>query len=44
MSLLWPSTKIVEAVMICQKTWPPGVGGGGGGRGFFSLYIYIETL
>ena len=36
---LWlPSTKIVQAILICQKTWPTG------GRGSFSLYIYIENL
>ena len=34
---LWrSSTKIVQAIWIRQKTWPPG---GGGGRGLFSLYI-----
>ena len=38
MCLWWPSTKIVQAVMICQKTWPLGV------RGIFSLYIYIENF
>ena len=35
----WRSTtKIVQSVMICQKTWPLG------GWGLFSLYIYIENL
>ena len=23
MLLLWPSTRMVQAFMICQKTWPP---------------------
>ena len=36
MFLWWPSTKIVQAVWIHQKTWPPG------GQGLFSLYIYIK--
>ena len=31
----WPFTKIVQAVMVCQKTWPLD------GRVLFSLYIYI---
>ena len=33
-------------IMIRQKTWPPGGGGGvgGWGRGLFSLYIYIEKF
>ena len=36
---LWLSCrKIVQAIWIRQKTWPPG------GRGLFSLYIYIEKL
>ena len=26
MLLLWPSTRMVQAFMICQKTWPPGGG------------------
>ena len=35
---LWlPATKIVQAIMIPQKTWTPG------GRGLFSLYIYIHV-
>ena len=38
MFLLWLSTKIVQAIWIRQKTWPPG------GGVFFSLYIYIENL
>ena len=38
MFLWWSSTKIVQAIRICQKTWPPG------GGAFFSLYIYIENL
>ena len=37
MFLWWPFTKIVQAVMICQKTWPPGWWAGC----LFSLYIYI---
>ena len=32
------STKIIQAIWICQKTWPPR------GRGLFSLYINIENL
>ena len=36
---LWESsTKIVQAILIRQKPWPPG------GRGLFSLYIYIENF
>ena len=38
MFLWWWSTKIVQAIWIRQKTWPPG------GRGLFSLYIYIENF
>ena len=38
MLLWWSSTKIVQAVWIRQKTWPPG------GRGLFTLYIYIENF
>ena len=35
----WSSTKIVQAVWICQKTWPPG------GRAYFPyIYIYIENF
>ena len=34
----WSPTKIVQAVMICQKTWQLG------GRGLFSLYICIENF
>ena len=30
--------KIVQAIWIRQKTWPPG------GRGLFSLYIFIENF
>ena len=37
MFLWWPFTKIVQAVMICQKTWPPR-GWGGGGAYFPSIY------
>ena len=36
---LWsPSSKVVQAIMICQKIWLQG------GWGLFSLYIYIENL
>ena len=35
--LLW-STKIVQAFMIRQKTWPQG------GRSLFSIYSYIENF
>ena len=38
MFLWWSSTKIVQTIWSCQKTWPPGW------RGLFSLYIYIENL
>ena len=38
MFLWWSSTKIVQAIWIRQKTWPPG------GQGLFSLYIYIENF
>ena len=38
MFLCWSSTKIVQAIWICQKTWPPG------GRGLFLRYIYIENF
>ena len=38
MFLWWSSTKIVQDIVIRQKTWPPG------GRGLFSLYIYIENF
>ena len=38
MLLWWPSTKIVQAFMICQKPWPPG------GRGLFFVYICIENF
>ena len=31
----WSSTKIVQAIWIRQKTWPPE------GRGLFSLYVSI---
>ena len=36
MFLWWPSTKIVQAVMIRQKDRVAR------GRGLFSLYIYLE--
>ena len=32
------STKIVQAIWIRQKTWPPG------GGAYFLIYIYIENL
>ena len=38
MFLLWLSTKIVQAIWICQKNMAAR------GRGSFSLYIYIENL
>ena len=43
MFLWWPSTKIVQAVLIRQKTWPPG------GRALFSpLYstarVFLQNL
>ena len=38
MFLWWSSPKIVQAIWIHQKTWPPG------GQGLFSLYIYIENF
>ena len=38
MFLWWSSTKIVQAIWIRQKTWPPG------GHGLFSLCIYIENF
>ena len=34
----WPSTKIVQVIVICQKTWLQW------GWSLFSLYIYIENL
>ena len=34
MFLWWPSTKIVQAIMIHEKTWPS----------LFCLYIYIENF
>ena len=36
--LWWPSTKIIQALLIRQKTWPPW------GRGLFSVYICIENF
>ena len=38
MFLWWPSTKIVQAIWICQKTWPPG------GGAYFPYIIYIENF
>ena len=38
MLLLWPSTRMVQAFMICQKTWPPG------GGAYFLIYICIENF
>ena len=43
MFLWWSSTKIVQAIWIRQKTWPPG-GGVEVGGGLFSLYIYIHVV
>ena len=37
MFLRWPSTKIVQAIMIPQKTWLVG-------QDLFSLYIYTENF
>ena len=37
MFLWWSSIKIVQAIWIHQKTWPPE-------GGAFSLYIYIENF
>ena len=34
----WPSTKIVQVIMIHQKTWPSG------GGAYSSLYIHIEKF
>ena len=34
MFLWWSSTKIVQAIWICQKTWPPGAGL------IFPIYLY----
>ena len=38
MFLWWPSTNIVQAGIIRQKTWPLG------GGAYFYLYIYIENF
>ena len=38
MFLWWSCCKIVQAIWIRQKKWPPE------GRGLFSLYIYIEKF
>ena len=38
MFLWWSSTKIVQAIWICQKNMAAR------GRGLFSLYIYVENL
>ena len=38
MFLWWPSTKIVQAIWIRQKTWPPG------GGAYFPYIIYIENF
>ena len=37
MFLWWPSTKIVEAIMIHQKVWPPG------GKAYFPYMSIYET-
>ena len=34
----WPSTKIVQVIMIHQKTWPPGAGL------IFLVYLYRKVL
>ena len=39
MFLRWPSIRFLQAMLIGQKTWPPG-----GGRGYFALYGYSENL
>ena len=33
----WPSTKIVQVIMICEKNMAAS------GWGLFSIYIYIEN-
>ena len=38
MFLWWSSTKIVQAIWIRQKTWPPG------GWAYFPYIIYIENF
>ena len=38
MFLWWSSTKIVQAIWIRQKTWPPG------GGAYFLYIIYIENF
>ena len=38
MLLCWSSTKIVQAIWIRQKTWPPG------GGAYFPYIIYIENF
>ena len=38
MFLWWSSTKIVQVIVICHKTWPPG------GVAYFPHIIYIENL
>ena len=38
MFLWWPSTKIVQAIWIRQKTWPPG------GGAYFPYIFYIENF
>ena len=37
MFLWWSSTKVVQAILICQKAWPPGGGAN-------SVYIYVENF
>ena len=37
-SFLWSSTKIIQAIWIRQKTWPPG------GGAYFPYIIYIENF
>ena len=36
--LWWFCTKIVQAIWICKKSWPPG------GGAYFPYIIYIENL
>ena len=38
MFLWWSSTKIVQAIWILQKTWPPG------GGAYFPYIIYIKNF
>ena len=38
MFLGWPSIRFLQAMLIGQKTWPPG------GQGYFALYGYSEKF